>query len=104
MGKKITFTQDHTVKDEEGKEYINGKTYPVSDGTASHFIRRGMAFDQDAADTAAAKSKAKAKAAKDEAKKAENEAKAEAKAEKAKKAEAKKAEDEAKAKAKAAEK
>ena len=92
MGKKITFTEDHIVPDEEAKSYKEGKTYPVEDATARHFIRRGMAFDQENADAAATKEKVKAE-------NAEDDVKGKAKAEKS---EAKKAEDEAKAKLKSA--
>jgi len=85
MGKKITFTEDHTVPDKEAKEYKEGKTYPVTDDTARHFIRRGMAFDQDSADAAKSMAKRKAEDGKDAAKAKSNadaKAKSEAKAEK----------------------
>ena len=40
---KVKFIRDYKVKDEEGKEYAEGKTYPMNEASAQHFVRRGAA-------------------------------------------------------------
>lgn len=43
MTTKVKFTRDYTVQDAEGKKYDEGKQYNLSDASAFHFIRRGVA-------------------------------------------------------------
>ncbi len=41
---KIRFNQDHTVSKEKGADsFKKGKVYPMSEASAFHFIRRGLA-------------------------------------------------------------
>lgn len=41
--REIKFNQNYKVKDEEGKEYKEGKTYSMSEPSANHFVMRGLA-------------------------------------------------------------
>lgn len=40
---KIRFFDNYKVKDEEGKEYLKGKEYDMSESGALHFLRRDLA-------------------------------------------------------------
>lgn len=39
----VKFNQNYKVKDAEGKKYSEGKTYSMSESSANHFAKRGVA-------------------------------------------------------------
>jgi len=41
--RNVKFNQDYTVKDAEGKKYVKDKTYSMSEASANHFAKRGIA-------------------------------------------------------------
>ena len=44
---KVRFVRDYQVKDAEAKVYEEGKTYPMSEASAQHFVRRRVAVIDD---------------------------------------------------------
>ena len=55
---KVRFVRDYQVKDAEGKVYEEGKTYPMPEASAQHFVRRRVAvIDGGKAQGAGAKKK-----------------------------------------------
>ncbi len=44
---RIRFTEDYTVKDDEGKTYKAGKTYDLPQTSCQHFINRHAAVAAD---------------------------------------------------------
>jgi hypothetical protein len=48
--REVEFNQDYRVKDEEGKKYYKGKKYSMSEASANHFFKRGLAEKIDTAD------------------------------------------------------
>ncbi len=39
----VVFVKDYTVKDESSVSYVAGKQYEMSEDSANHFVRRGLA-------------------------------------------------------------
>ena len=44
---KVRFVRDYRVQDEEAQVYEEGKSYPMSEASAQHFVRRGAAVIDD---------------------------------------------------------
>lgn len=44
---KVRFTRTYQVRDEEGRTFEEGKTYPMSESSAQHFVRRRVAVIDD---------------------------------------------------------